>query len=135
MPPTYVTAYRPADSPVVVDDQGRTLEGRGWDAVRRSQLLDELANRGDLIVVTGIEDTDSFDAPARAAARKVDALNAIADQWANVPIDTIRQAAADVARMPPPDGMDRAALVDLLARADVTPPTKSRPRAAATQED
>jgi hypothetical protein len=129
MAPTYVVAYNPTSSPVVVDSLGRTIGGGEWAAARRGQPLDDAGNRATVIVVTKIDDEANPD--ALRAQSQAASWTAAAEEWADAPLDQVRDvakhnAAAGVLELPAEvDDVDRVDLVDVLVRAGVDPPPKS----------
>lgn len=135
MAPTYVVAYNPSDSPVVVDTLGRQVAGGEWAPARRGQVLDDAGNRGAVVVLTKVD--EGAHADAEKAHRLALEWTAAAETWAEVPLELIRDVAKHQLGITPPgevaplvegvdyseaEAHDRIELVDLLVRANVDPP-------------
>jgi hypothetical protein len=73
----YKTAFNTLDVPVVVDDEGRSIPGRGWAPVLTSvDQVRAAVDQGFLVYVTADGDSADIDADAREALAATDALNA-----------------------------------------------------------
>lgn len=107
----YVAAYNPTDGPVVIDADGRTLEGRGWGPVQTTEEAAKAAlDDGRLVKIARPTGGGKLTAAAEAALDAVDELEGA--RKSGDP-DTQLEAAEEL---------------------DATPTTKARRRAARTEE-
>lgn len=103
------TAYNPTDAPVVIDDEGRTLEGLAWGPVRSTaEEVRGALERGTLVLLDTDTDTageldpqarEALDATAELeAARRAGELTGSGltpDGLARLTVEQVRRHVAD----------------------------------------
>lgn len=94
----YVTAYNPGDSPVVVDDDGRTVGGREWSPVLTTEdRVKEAFADGRLVKVNPPEGDDTLTPEARTAFEATEELERVRREAEPA---QVADAAADVGATP-----------------------------------
>lgn len=117
---SYQVAYNPTDAPVLIDFEGRSLGGREWGVVDRSDELVVAALEADRLRTypSGVDAADDTDPDALAANTLAAELEDRRGRLGEVAVDELRAAAVRAAVVPADqaDDVDKPRLVRMLTR-------------------
>lgn len=108
-------AFNSAETPVVVDFEGRSIEGQGWGVVETTaDEVKELGEAGVLRVYPTLADEDGIDDRARDAVRRAETIRKRASSLQQVRKEDLLELAGP-AGVRNPNDLDKPDLVRALA--------------------